>query len=213
MKPGPALVPAVLSILASACRGGDDGTAGSLPPGQRWTEGFPVYSFAGDMELSRDDWTLAIGGLVTNDTTLDWDAFTALGPVTDTLDFHCVTGWSRASDAWTGIPSSAILSLVQPSPEAVSVMVRCADGYSTNVLLEDFAREGVMLAYEFQGSPLSVEHGFPVRLIVPHLYAYKAAKWVTGLEFLPEDIEGYWESRGYHVRGDPWLEQRFEGDE
>lgn len=202
------LVYAVFLVLACA-RGGAGSTSG-LPPGQSWTERFPVYSFAGDLELSREVWRLDIYGLVGKDTTLSWDEFLSLGPVSDTLDFHCVTGWSRSADVWTGVPSSAIIALARPDSGVVSVLVHCADGYTTNVLLEDFSRDGVMLAFEFLGEPLSQEHGFPVRLIVPHLYAYKAAKWVTGLEFLPADEPGYWESRGYHLRGDPWLEQRFD---
>ena len=201
-------IAALIPFLAAPA--GCGGSSAPAPPGQTWTDRFPVYSIYGEIESSREDWTLSIGGLVEVDTVLDWEAFTALGPVSDTLDFHCVTGWSRRGDVWTGIPSAAILSLVRPLPEAVSVMVSCADGYSTNVPLGDFGMDGVMLAFELDGQPLTPSHGFPVRLLVPHLYAYKAAKWVTGLEFLPEDIPGYWESRGYHPRGDPWTEQRFQ---
>lgn len=160
--------------------------------------------------MSSAEWSLHIWGLVEHDTTLSWEEFLSLGPVTDTLDFHCVTGWSRLGDEWTGIPSRAVIGLAGPDSSAVSVMVHCADGYATNVPMESFSREGVLLAFLFEGEPLAPEHGFPVRLLVPDLYAYKSAKWVTGLEFLGEDRPGYWERRGYHDRGDPWLEERLD---
>ncbi len=197
-------------VTAASC--GSDPGAGRLPPGQAWTEGFPVYSIAGDVVMDTSEWSLSVWGMVEIDTTLSWEQFTSLGAVTDTLDFHCVTGWSRMADAWTGIPGSTVADLVRPLPGAVSVMVHSADGYTTNVLLDDFTREGVMLAWLLDGEPLEARHGYPVRLVVPHLYAYKSAKWVIGLEFLPEDEPGFWESRGYHTRGDPWAEERFEGD-
>jgi DMSO/TMAO reductase YedYZ molybdopterin-dependent catalytic subunit len=187
----------------------DPADQGRVPPGQSVTGSFPVYSFAGNVDITTDRWSLSIWGAVGRDTVLGWEQFLALGPVTDTLDFHCVTGWSRLGDVWTGIPSSAILALAQPDSAAAAVMVHCADGYTTNILLADFARDGVMLAYRFGGQPLAREHGFPVRMLVPHLYAYKAAKWVIGLEFLVEDSPGYWEQRGYSDRGDPWLEDRY----
>ncbi len=184
---------------------------GRVPPGQTVTTRFPVYSFAGDVEMTTGGWSLSIWGEVAADTVLTWEQFLSLGPVSDTLDFHCVTGWSRLGDVWTGIPSSAILALARPDSSAQAVMVHCADGYTTNVSLEDFSRQGVMLAYLLEGQPLAREHGFPVRLLVPHLYAYKAAKWVIGLEFLEEDAPGFWEQRGYHDRGDPWSEERYSG--
>lgn len=173
------------------------------------TRSFPVYSFAGNVDVSTANWSLSISGQVESDTVLFWEQFLALGSATDTLDFHCVTGWSRLGDVWTGIPSAAILALARPDSDAVAVMVHCADGYTTNVPLEDFAMEGVMLAYLFGGRPLAREHGFPVRLLVPHLYAYKAAKWVVELEFLAENSPGYWEQRGYSASGDPWREDRY----
>jgi DMSO/TMAO reductase YedYZ molybdopterin-dependent catalytic subunit len=187
----------------------DPGDQGRVPPGQVVTRSFPVYSFAGNVDISTEQWSLSINGAVGSDTVLSWEQFLALGSVTDTLDFHCVTGWSRLGDVWTGIPSAAILALARPDSDAAAVMVHCADGYTTNVPLEDFAREGVMLAYLFGGRPLAREHGFPVRLLVPHLYAYKAAKWVVGLEFLTENSPGYWELRGYSIHGDPWREDRY----
>ncbi|NWG75042.1 MAG: molybdopterin-dependent oxidoreductase [Rubrivivax sp.] len=156
------------------------------------------------------EWSLRIWGLVEHDTTLSWEEFLSLGPVTDTLDLHCVTGWSRLGDEWTGIPAGAVIGLAGPDSSVVSVMVHCADGYTTNVPIEHFANDGVMLAFLFEGEPLTPEHGFPVRLVLPGLYAYKSAKWVTGLEFLDEDQPGFWEQRGYHDRGDPWLEERLD---
>lgn len=207
MRPALGLLSALSMMLqGSSCAGGD---RSALPPGQAWTDRFPVYSYAGDVSIPLEEWRLGISGLASVDTVLDWNGFLALGAVSDTLDFHCVTGWSRRGDIWTGIPSRAILDLARPLPGAVSVMVHCADGYTTNVPLVEFDRDGVMLAFELDGEALAPEHGFPVRLIVPQLYAYKAAKWVTGLEFMAENLPGYWESRGYHTRGDPWLEERY----
>lgn len=203
---------AMMMLAVSTCSAGENRSSGPerLPPGQAETDRFPVYSIFGDEDVALDEWTLTIGGLVQRDTVLDWEGFLGLGAVTDTLDFHCVTGWSRLGDEWTGIPASEIVGLASPESTAVAVMIHSADGYTTNLLLEDFSRDGVMLAFEFEGEPLAPEHGFPVRLIVPHLYAYKSAKWVVGIEFLPGDSPGYWEERGYHLRGDPWLEERFE---
>lgn len=196
-------------LSATACGGGPEDNPGRLPPGQTWTDRFPVYSAFGDQHIDTADWSLALTGLVERDTTLDWQAFRSLPAVTDTLDFHCVTSWSRRGDIWRGVPSSAILDLARPLPGAAAVMIHCADGYTTNLTLADFSAEGVMLAFEFAGAPLEPEHGFPVRLLVPHLYAYKAAKWVTGIEFLAEDTPGFWEQRGYSSTADPWTEDRY----
>ncbi|MFO7950056.1 MAG: molybdopterin-dependent oxidoreductase [Candidatus Fermentibacteraceae bacterium] len=198
----------VLILASLAC--GQDDYGDRVPPGQRVLEDeFPVFSFRGNRNLTTDDWELRIWGAVERDTTLGWEEFGLLPCTTRVEDFHCVTGWSRLGDSWTGVEGSVLMELARPDSAAVSVMVHCADGYTTNVLLEDFLEPGVMLVTEFNGRPLTAEHGYPVRLIVPHLYAWKAAKWVTGLELRESDDPGYWESHGYHMRGDPWREQRY----
>jgi DMSO/TMAO reductase YedYZ molybdopterin-dependent catalytic subunit len=172
----------------------------------------PVFSFRGDQHLSHEEWSLSLFGSVEVDTTLDWEGFEALPHETRIEDFHCVTGWSRLGDEWYGVASVIMAELCRPAGSVVSVMVHCADGYTTNVPIDDFLAEGVMLVTHMNGDPLEPEHGFPVRLIVPHLYAYKAAKWVVGLEFMEIDEPGFWESQGYHHRGDPWGEERYSGD-
>jgi DMSO/TMAO reductase YedYZ molybdopterin-dependent catalytic subunit len=200
--------PAILLIaLVSTC----SGQGGQVPPGQTVVTGdnFPVFSYSGDRHLSTMGWELEIYGLVENDTTLTWEEFSSLPTETLVEDFHCVTGWSRIADEWTGVPTGVIADIAVPTEDAVAVMIHCADGYTTNLLLEDFLADGVMLATGFDGEPLTQSRGFPVRLLVPHLYAWKSAKWVTGIEFMDENMEGYWELRGYHLRGDPWEEQRY----
>ena len=200
------LFPALL-IAAGCGAGGEDGR---VPPGQRVLEDeFPIFSFRGDQYISTDEWELRIWGATARDTTLSWSELQELPFVTRAEDFHCVTGWSRLGDSWTGVEGTVLMSLVEPDSTAVSVMVHCADGYTTNILLDDFLTPGVMLATRFNGVPLTAAHGYPARMIVPHLYAWKAAKWVTGLELRESDDPGFWESHGYHLRGDPWQEQRY----
>jgi DMSO/TMAO reductase YedYZ molybdopterin-dependent catalytic subunit len=196
----------LLLSLPFACIAQDE-----VPPGQTEVSGgnFPVFSFRGDRHMSTSGWTLELFGLVENDTTLTWDDFTALPMETRAEDFHCVTGWSRLNDEWTGVSSRTVADIAVPDSSVVAVMIHSADGYTTNLLLEDFLKEGVMLVTHMNGESITPAHGYPVRLIVPHLYAYKAAKWVTGIEFLSEEEEGYWELRGYHVRGDPWQQERY----
>jgi DMSO/TMAO reductase YedYZ molybdopterin-dependent catalytic subunit len=196
---------ALLVILAAI------GADGELPPGQEHVTGssFPVFSFAGDQHLETDEWSLTLFGAVSEDTVLAWEEFQNLPMEEMVLDFHCVTGWSRLQDTWVGVPCRAIVDLIDLEPSVTAVMVHCADGYTTNLKLEDLTAEGVILAVEFNGESITDEHGYPVRLVVPHLYAYKSAKWVTGIEFLLEEEPGYWEDNGYHMRGDPWREERY----
>lgn len=126
-----------------------------------------------------------------------------------TADFHCVTRWSQLDNVWRGIPIREVMSRLRPKPEARFVMVRSYGGYTANLPLEDFTAGDVLLAHSRNGEPLSAEHGGPLRLIVPRLYAWKSAKWINGLEFMPQDRPGFWESCGYHMHGDPWTEERF----
>ena len=180
-----------------------------LPPGQRETDGFPVLSKSGTPSLRREDWQLEAYGAVADARGWDFDAFQALPTETQQQDFHCVTGWSKFDCAFTGVTFPAIAEQVGVDDNAVHVMFHAADGYTTNLPLEDCLREEVMFAFEFDGEPLPADHGGPVRVVTPHKYAYKGAKWVTGVEFLTEPERGYWEQRGYSTTANPWAEQRY----
>ena len=180
-----------------------------LPPGQHLVRDWPVLDLGQQPNVSLERWKLAIGGLVDRPVTLDWAAFMAL-PQTDLRsDIHCVTTWSRYDNDWRGVATRDLLDLVQPKDEAAYLMLHGSDGYTTNVPLADFAAPNAILAYGWQGKPLAREHGGPVRLIVPHLYFWKSAKWLSGIDFLPADKPGFWEVNGYHMRGDPWAEERY----
>jgi DMSO/TMAO reductase YedYZ molybdopterin-dependent catalytic subunit len=180
-----------------------------LPPGQHRTESFPVLSKGSAPRVDRDEWTLSVSGAVENPVTLDWDEFRELGVETQKQDFHCVTGWSKFDCAFTGVPFRTLADHVGVDPDAVQVMFAAADDYTTNVPLEDCLRPGTLFTYEFDGEPLARDHGGPVRVVTPHKYAYKGAKWVTGVEFLTEPERGFWERRGYSVSANPWREERY----
>jgi DMSO/TMAO reductase YedYZ molybdopterin-dependent catalytic subunit len=154
-------------------------------------------------------WRFAVGGLVEKPVVLDWDAMMALPRRRVTTDIHCVTGWSKLDTVWDGVPTRAVWALVTPRPEVTHVMVQGVNDFSTNLALDDFLADNALFAFAFGGEPLPPEHGGSLRLVVPHLYFWKSAKWVTGLEAMAEDRPGYWEDRGYHMRGDPWKEERY----
>lgn len=189
------------------------GTTGSpqerRPPGQRVTEDFPVLDLGIQPNLSQADWSLTVGGRVTNAVKWDWAALMAQPQVTLTNDIHCVTTWSRYDNQWKGVAMRTLLEQVKPLPSAKFLMLKSFDGYSTNVPLADIDRDEVLIAHAWQGRPLAREHGGPVRLVVPHLYFWKSAKWLRHITFMDQDQPGYWEARGYHMRGDPWEEQRY----
>jgi DMSO/TMAO reductase YedYZ molybdopterin-dependent catalytic subunit len=180
-----------------------------LPPGQIRTEKWPVLHYGNVPRVHTDTWRFSVRGLVEHPFQLTWDELLAL-PRQETLcDMHCVTHWSRYDNVFEGIPVRAILERAKPRPEASHVMVHADPDYTTNLPLDDLDRDANLLALRFNGEPLTAEHGGPVRLLVPHLYLWKSAKWVTGLEFLPDDEPGFWEQNGYHMRGDPWEEERY----
>ena len=154
-------------------------------------------------------WRLTVSGLVEKPVSWSWDELLQLPAVELDADFHCVTRWSRLDNVWTGILATTIRELVQPRPEATHVLQHGMEGYTTNLTVADFFTADVMLAYKHDGAFLPPEHGAPLRVITPQLYAWKGAKFLTGLEFLPQDQIGYWEARGYHNHGDPWSEERF----
>ena len=180
-----------------------------LPPGQIRTEKWPVLHYGNVPRVRTDTWRFRVRGLVEHPFELTWDELLAL-PRQETLcDMHCVTHWSRYDNVFEGVPVRALLERAKPRPDAAYVMVHADPDYTTNLPLDDLDRDANLLALRFNGEPLTAEHGGPVRLLVPHLYLWKSAKWVTGLEFLADDEPGFWEQNGYHMRGDPWEEERY----
>jgi DMSO/TMAO reductase YedYZ molybdopterin-dependent catalytic subunit len=180
-----------------------------LPPGQREVKNWPVLDLGILPEVTATNWKLEVDGLVESPVSLDFAAFMALPQVEMTSDIHCVTQWSRFDNAWAGVPTRELLARVRPRPEARFVIQTSYDGYTTNLPLADFAGEDVLLAHRWEGEPIAPEHGGPVRLVLPKLYFWKSAKWLTKLSFVAEDQPGFWEVRGYHMRGDPWKEERY----
>jgi DMSO/TMAO reductase YedYZ molybdopterin-dependent catalytic subunit len=181
-----------------------------LPPGQRLTKDWPVLDLGVQPNLAQADWSLSVAGQVAHPLKWDWATFMAQPQVTLTNDIHCVTTWSRYDNTWVGVPMRTLLAQAKPFPTAKFVMLRSYDGYSTNLPLADIDRDDVLIAHTWEGKPLSREHGGPVRLVVPHLYFWKSAKWLRHITFMEKDQPGYWEVRGYHMRGDPWAEERYD---
>lgn len=180
-----------------------------LPPGQVVTAKWPVLHYSDVQYVSTRDWRFHVRGAVAEPFTLTWAEFSELEQQETLCDMHCVTHWSRYDNLFSGVPVTAILERARPLPEATHVLVHGEPEYTTNVPLEDLARPANLLAVRHDGTPLTAEHGGPVRLLIPHLYLWKSAKWVTGFDFLTEDWPGLWEQNGYHMQGDPWREQRY----
>ncbi|UZK64833.1 sulfite oxidase-like oxidoreductase [Sphingomonas sp. M1-B02] len=180
-----------------------------LPPGQHLVRDWPVLDLGRQPDIARERWRLEVNGRVERPASLDWAGLMALPQSRVTSDIHCVTTWSRYDNDWQGVLTRDLLDHVHPRDEAVAVMLHGYDGYTTNVPLADFAAPNAMLVHGWQGQPLAREHGGPVRLVIPHLYFWKSAKWVSGIEFLGADKPGFWEVNGYHMRGDPWAEERY----
>jgi DMSO/TMAO reductase YedYZ molybdopterin-dependent catalytic subunit len=183
-----------------------------LPPGQHLVRDWPVLDLGEQPKIALADWRLTIDGVVEHPTMWTWEAFFSQPETESVSDIHCVTTWSRYDNRWTGVATRDLLDAVAPKPEARFVMLHSYDEYTTNLTLEDFASPDVLLAHSWEGTPLTREHGGPVRLIVPHLYFWKSAKWLQRIEFRSHDERGLWEANGYHNRGDPWQEQRYSGD-
>jgi DMSO/TMAO reductase YedYZ molybdopterin-dependent catalytic subunit len=184
-------------------------TQGLLPPGQSLTLKWPVLHYGSVPAFDPETWDLRVLGLVDSPLKLNWKEFNALPKIQRDSDFHCVTRWSRFDNHWEGVAFRELLGRVHPRSGAAYVLVHAEQGYTANVPLADLDREEVLLATHHDGTPLTPEHGYPVRLIVPHLYAWKSVKWIRGLEFLDHDQPGFWEQNGYNIYGDPWKEQRF----
>ncbi|HEX8908760.1 MAG TPA: sulfite oxidase-like oxidoreductase [Anaeromyxobacteraceae bacterium] len=179
-----------------------------LPPGQGEQDELPVLDLGEQPETPLQRWTLAIDGAVEAPLTLSWQDLLALPQVERAADFHCVTGWSMLDLTWRGVPLDAVLALARPLAEATHLLVHGRDGYTTNVALEEALKDDVLVAHGLAGAPLPVEHGGPARLLVPQLYGWKSAKWVSRLELMTHDRRGYWEIRGYSNTGYPWREDR-----
>jgi DMSO/TMAO reductase YedYZ molybdopterin-dependent catalytic subunit len=182
-----------------------------LPPGQHLTRGFPVLDLGVRPPIDLSTWTLAVAGEVERPLTLSWEEFRDLPHVREVRDFHCVTTWSRYDVRWGGVPFRKLAEIAGVKPEAHFVIAKGGEGYTTDLPLEDCLREDVLLADGLDGKPLPLEHGGPVRLVVPHLYGWKSAKFLRGIWFTQKDEPGFWEVRGYHNHGDPWREQRHQG--
>ncbi|MBZ5759548.1 MULTISPECIES: sulfite oxidase-like oxidoreductase [Rhizobium] len=183
-----------------------------LPPGQHLVKNWPVLDLGTQPEIALSSWRLEVGGRVEAPLSLDWAAFGALEQSSKVSDMHCVTTWSRYDNKWDGVSTRDLLDHVMPKSDADYVMLTSYDGYTTNLPLADFAAEDAILATAWEGQPLSRDHGGPMRLVVPHLYLWKSAKWLRRIDLMKSDKAGFWEKNGYHMRGDPWREQRYTED-
>ncbi len=179
------------------------------PPGQVLTRKWPVLHYSSVPQVDTKTWRFDVSGAVDNPYQLTWTELLALPRQEVNCDIHCVTQWSRLDNVFEGIPVEPLIARAVPRARARFVMVHADPDYTTNLPLDDLLRPGNLLALRHNGEPLTSEHGGPVRLLVPHLYLWKSAKWVTGFEFMEEDYPGFWEQNGYHMRGDPWAEERF----
>ncbi|MCS0493488.1 sulfite oxidase-like oxidoreductase [Ancylobacter sp. MQZ15Z-1] len=184
-----------------------------LPPGQHLVRDWPVLDLGLQPRIPLETWRLDVTGAVETPVSWDWPTFRAQKQTSEVTDIHCVTTWSRYDNRWEGLSTRDLLDIVMPRAEASHVMLQSYDGYTTNLPLEDFAAEDALLVHSWEGQPLTLEHGGPVRLMVPHLYFWKSAKWLKKIEFRTSDQRGFWEERGYHNHADPWKEERYSDDE
>ncbi|MEO0490695.1 MAG: sulfite oxidase-like oxidoreductase [Cyanobacteria bacterium J06659_2] len=182
--------------------------ADRVPPGQHLASGFPVLTYGDTPQIDQSQWCFTVSGLA-KPKTFSWEAFMALPQHDFTADFHCVTTWSKLDVKWRGVKVVDFMQAIEMDPAAVHIMQHCYGGYTTNLALDDFVREENFFAHSLFGEPLPAEHGGPMRLVVPHLYAWKSAKWINGIEFLDEVASGFWERNGYHQRGEPWAQERY----
>ncbi len=180
-----------------------------VPPGQSRTQKWPVLHYGNVPRIDLATWRFEISGLVDAPFSMAYDELTRLTRQDTLCDIHCVTRWSRLDNRFEGVSVSALLRRSRPRPEGAYVRVHAAEGFTTNLPLADLDRPANLLAWRHDGAELTPEHGWPLRLVVPHLYFWKSAKWVRGFELLAEDEPGFWERNGYHMRGDPWAEERY----
>lgn len=206
----------IASKIALAKKGNQAGKVNAnvrVPAGQTEVKNFPRLDLGIIPEVSNTNWQLRVYGLVDHELNIDWSAFQALPQVTDVSDFHCVTRWSQLDMDWQGVRAQDLLALAQPQESAAYVTLYGYDGYTTNLPLSALLDDDVIIAHSVLGAPLTLEHGGPVRLVVPKRYAWKSAKWLKAIEIHQFDRPGFWEVRGYHNEADPWLEQRFSDDD
>jgi DMSO/TMAO reductase YedYZ molybdopterin-dependent catalytic subunit len=187
----------------------DPAVAARVPPGQYLTEKFPVLHYGSVPRVDLGAWDLKVHGLVDSPFTLTWDQFRALPRKQVETDIHCVTRWSKLDTTWEGVAIQTILEMAGVRPEAGYVVAHAEQGYTTNMPLSVLDDDDVLLADTFGGEPLELDHGYPLRLLVPKRYFWKSAKWIRALEFLDRDVLGFWERYGYHNDADPWQEERF----
>jgi DMSO/TMAO reductase YedYZ molybdopterin-dependent catalytic subunit len=190
----------------------DPALARRLPPGQVLTERFPILHEGEVPVYDLETWTLRVFGEVDRDVTLSYADIMAMPQTTITCDIHCVTRWSRFDNRFTGVRFRDFLAAAGVTPQGRYVMLHGDYGYTANVALTDLDRDDVLLAHSFDGEPLTDKHGWPLRLIVPHLYFWKSVKWLRGIEFMNENKPGFWEQNGFHLNGDPFREERFSGE-
>ena len=183
-----------------------------VPPGQHLTHDFPVLSAGPTPHTPLDRWSFRIDGLVKSPVSWSWPEFQKLPTETVTVDISCVTKWTKLDTKWRGVTVDTLLKGVEVDPAGQYVMAFSDGGYTTNVPLNELINGQGFVAYEFDDKPLPPEHGGPARLVVPHLYFWKSAKWIRGLRFMDRNDPGFWESLGYHIHGDPWKEERYSGD-
>ncbi len=181
-----------------------------VPPGQYLAKGFPVLTYGDTPEINTEEWQFRVWGLA-QEKTFTWSDFMSLPQHDFIADFHCVTRWSKLDVSWRGIKVTDFMELVELDRACTHIMQHSYGGYTTNLSLEDFLKADNFFAHTLDGQPLPADHGGPMRLVVPHLYAWKSAKWIEGIEFLSLEELGFWERNGYHRRGEPWQEERYAG--
>jgi len=183
-----------------------------LPPGQYVTDRFPVLHAGVTPKVKLADWDFNLAGLVGETVSWSYQDLLDLPQSERTFDIHCVTKWSKLDTTWRGVAVTDVMSRIQPAPGSSHVLVLAEQGFTANIPIADFVRPENLFAHTYDGEPLEPDHGWPLRLVVPHLYFWKSVKWVRGLRFLDQDTPGFWERNGYHMYGDPWREQRYWGD-
>jgi DMSO/TMAO reductase YedYZ molybdopterin-dependent catalytic subunit len=199
-----------MNVVTRGFHGRRTAEAAKLPPGQYVTHDFPVLSAGPTPHVPTQRWEFAITSETGDVRRWTWQQFTTLPSVEVTVDLHCVTRWTKFGTTWRGVPLDDLLGTVDTAADFA--LVRCYGGYTTNLPVADLRGGRAWIAYQYDGKPLAAEHGGPARLLVPHLYLWKSAKWVRGIELSAVDEPGFWESLGYHLYGDPWQEQRYAGD-
>ena len=184
-----------------------------LPPGQYHTERFPVLHAGSIPDVDLDEWDFTVDGLVASPRSWTWDEMAEMPTDDITTDIHCVTKWSKFDTRWRGVSTRHVWDQFEVDPSATHVMVNAYHGFTANLPIEDFLAPGNLFAHTYEDEPLEPEHGYPLRLVVPHLYFWKSVKWVRGFTVMSGDSPGFWERNGYHMYGDPFKEQRYWGDQ